>query len=274
MMNGLFQDNRFLKFFKCRRICLILISTFICLFILNSCDLPTAPGPQPKTLIETDFETQLNIFGVLRADSVAGSSFIHVERAVTTSQMYTGEGVIDTTATVLVTDSLSGEVFRFEPIEDSLHAGYYYNAGFTAIAGRCYFLEVSSGDLPTLTGVTAVPTRPQVAENSLILNDEELRFTLRLTADTDQYICYLLAADNYVQKQILNHGGATATITFSLTELGAAPVGLMIVGYDSNLMVYSNSTPSFIPQTYHEIVSTVENGYGCFGSLAVTTLKF
>ncbi len=254
------------------RFFLILISASWFLSALKTCDLPTTPGPQPTTLIDTEFEPGLNIFGVLRADSVSGSSFIHVERAVTTEQMYVGEGVIDTAAVVLVTDSLTGEEYLFEAIDDSLHAGYYYNADFQPVCGHRYLLEVRSGDLPILTATTTVPNRPQIVPNSLILNANELSFKLIITSDIAQYICYLLADDNYIEKQILNSGAQTAAVSFNLAVLGAAPVGLIIVGYDENLKAYTNSTPSFIPQTYHEMVNTVTNGYGCFGSLAVTVI--
>ncbi|MDO9548201.1 MAG: DUF4249 family protein [Candidatus Marinimicrobia bacterium] len=252
----------------------ILISTCWHLSALKTCDLPTDPGPMPKKLINTEFEPGLNVFGVLRADSVRGSSFIHVEKALTTQQMYEEADIFDTTVTVQVMDSLSGEVFLFEMIEDTTHRGYYYNSVFQPETGHYYTLEVQSNNLPMLTGRTIVPTKPSIIQNSLLISETKIRFDLQLTADTYQYNCYLFFGDSYLEKQISNNGDGATTIVFNISGDDEAVTGLVIIGYDRNLTEYLNSSPSFIPQTFHEMVNTVENGYGCFGSLAMTTVLF
>jgi hypothetical protein len=272
MMKRYFIGKQFSKATSWLRIGLILMAVLGGLTGLKTCDLPTAPGPQPTTLIETEFEPGLNIFGVLRADSISGSSFFHVERAATTADMYAGKNVFDTTATVILTDLQTAETFSFTTVDDSMRIGYYYNADFQAVPGHHYAVTVQSDDLPVLTGTTIVPTRPQILTNSLNVNGDELSFGLKLTSDTYEYVCYLFTGSEYVQQEFLNNGGDSTIITFNLDGLSAAPTALVIVGYDNNLMEYANSTPSFIPQTYHEMVNTVENGYGCFGSLAATII--
>jgi len=251
----------------------LLFYSAVYLLMLNQCDLPTSPGPQPRSMIDVKFEPGLNIFGVLRADSISGSSFIHVERAATTAELYAAENIFDTTAMVLLTDVLTGNTYRFATIDDSQHIGYYYNADFQAIAGRRYTLSVQSTDLPVLTGATSVPIQPQIVDNSLRREGNELRFDLHLNADTYQYLCYLISDANYLEQQFLNKGGIQTSVVFDLRQLASSPTAIVIIAYDYNLTQYSNSTPSFIPQTYHEMINTVENGYGCFGSLAVTTIK-
>lgn len=272
-MRSYFIGKQFVKTASWFRIGLISMVVLGGLSGLKTCDLPTTPGPQPTTLIETEFEPGLNIFGVLRADSISGSSFFHVERAATTADMYAGENVFDTTATVILTDILTEEIFYFTTIDDSTRIGYYYNADFQAVVGHHYTVTVQSDDLPVLTGTTIVPTRPQILTNSLNVNGDELSFGLELTSDTYEYICYLFAGSEYIQQEFMNDGSDSTIITFNLDGLSTAPTALVIVGYDNNLMKYTNSTPSFIPQTYHEMINTVENGYGCFGSLAATTIK-
>ncbi len=66
----------------------ITFAIFIVVLIGAACDLPTEPGPQPSTIIETDFEPGLNILGVLRLDDSTGTSFIHIEQACRTEEIY------------------------------------------------------------------------------------------------------------------------------------------------------------------------------------------
>ncbi len=251
---------------------LFLISVYGCLSVLNSCDLPTDPGPLPRTLIETEYQPKLNVFGVLRADGVKGSSFIHVQKTLATEEMYEGGEIFDSTAVVQVSDLETGTDFRFEMIEDTTHRGYYYNAEFMPECGHRYRLEVCSDILPTLTAETVVPVQPEIVSQSLKVTTTELRFRLQTTMDTDQYCCVLFSGEAYTGKEIVNENGGEIPVVFDLSGMSAAPTRLVISGFDHNLTAYRNSTPLFIPQTYHEMVLSVENGFGCFGSLAVTEI--
>ena len=59
----------------------ILLGSIVIVFMGTACDLWHEPGPMPSTIIETEFEPGLNIFGVLRQDGEPGSSYIYIERA-------------------------------------------------------------------------------------------------------------------------------------------------------------------------------------------------
>lgn len=236
---------------------------------VNTCDLPTQPGPMPKEIIDTKFEPGLNVFGVLRADDIPGSSFIHVERAVTTAEMYEGVDIYITDAWVQLTDSLTGFESVFISSPDTTEEGYYFNSSFNPQSGQRYFLEITSGDFPILRGETTIPVKPALVSESLAVTDKAVQFELRLTSDTYQYNIYLFFDEYYLEKQVSNESDGTRFVEFDFSNGTKPPTGLKIIGYDRNLAVYLNSSPSFIPQTFHETVRTVENGYGCFGSLAV-----
>jgi len=253
-------------------ILLILMSSCLYLSMLETCDLPTDPGPMPKNLINVTFEPGLNVFGVLRADGDSGSSFIHVEKALTSEQMYEEADIFDTTATVQITDSLTGDVFLFKAIGDTTYRGYYFNDEFIPESGRHYSLEIRSETLPTLTAVTTVPVRPELISNTLTITKNQAAFQLQAAVGVYQYNCYLFFGEDYLEKQVSNSGAGIKTITIDIADKNSSPTGLVIIGYDRNLTAYLNSSPSFIPQTFHEMVNTVENGYGCFGSLAVTVI--
>jgi hypothetical protein len=55
---------------------------------------------------------------------------------------------------------------------------------------------------------------------------------------------------------------------------GTSGVVLEIYAYDENMAVYSTSfNTSFNFNRYRPSISTVENGYGCFGSVNKTTVR-
>ncbi|MBU4446473.1 DUF4249 domain-containing protein [bacterium] len=253
--------------------CSILLIMVLGLAGVSTCDLPTQPGPMPKKIIDTEFEPGLNVFGVLRADDIPGSSFIHVEKAVTTEEMYEGVDIFITDAWVQLTDSLTGFESVFISSPDTTEEGYYFNSGFNPQPGQHYFLEIISGDFPVLKGETTVPVKPALVPQSLSVTDKTVQFELLLTSDTYQYNIYLFFDGYYLEKQLSNESDGARFIRFDFSNRTEQPTGLVIIGYDRNLSVYLNSSPSFIPQTYHETVRTVENGYGCFGSLAVTLVS-
>ncbi len=226
----------------------------------------------PKKIIDTKFEPGLNVFGVLRADDIPGSSFIHVEKAVTTEEMYEGVDIFITDAWIQLTDSLTGFESVFISSPDTTEEGYYFNNGFNPQPGHHYLLEILSGDFPALRGETTIPVKPALVPQSLSATDKTVQFELQLTSDTYQYNIYLFFDEYYLEKQISNESEGVRCIRFDFSNGTEQPTGLRIIGYDRNLAVYLNSSPSFIPQTFHEIVNTVENGYGCFGSLAVTEI--
>jgi len=206
----------------------LVILTIVMMFLwIGSCDLPHRPGPMPEDIIDTEFEPGLNVFGILRADNSPGTSFIHVERAVTTEEMYENEEILFiTSAIVQITDTITSQMTIFSPSPDTIEKGYYFNSTFSPHPGHHYKLEIAAGDLPVLKGETTIPMKPAIVPQSLSISDKKVRFDL----------------------------------------------AIKIIGYDKNLTEYLNSSPSFLPQAFHETVRTVEDGYGCFGSLSVTLI--
>ncbi len=249
------------------------ILTIVMMFLwIGSCDLPHRPGPMPEDIIDTEFEPGLNVFGILRADNSPGTSFIHVERAVTTEEMYENEEIFITSAFVQISDTITSQMTIFSPSPDTIEKGYYFNSTFSPQPGHHYELEIAADDLPVLKGETTVPVKPAIVPQSLSITDQKVRFDLVLTTDTYQYNIYLFFGDNYLEKQLPNYQTGSKKVEFNIADKSSLPTGIVIIGYDKNLTEYLNSSPSFLPQTFHETVRTVEDGYGCFGSLSVTLI--
>jgi len=255
------------------------ISTLFLLSIyLWTCVLPTEPGPMPKDLIETEYIESLNVFGILRADGTPGSSFVHVQRTMTTEEIYSFEtdpGVYD--ARVMIYDSTDQAEYRFEHSTIPGQEGYYRNQSLIPHPRSHYSVSIEADSLPTLSGTTLIPPAPQIKDGSLNQSDGETHFTLLLDPDSYQYEIHFLTLsgglENSSLQTIAGNIAGEQTVSHRWVDGEEAPAMVVIIAQDLNLTRYRNASSSIIPNTYHEDPSTVTGGFGCFGSLAVTILE-
>lgn len=83
VLKTLHSINRQLFCYNCGLASYVLICSAV-MFFMISCDLPLDPGPQPTTIIETEFVPGLNVLGILRTET--GQSYVRVERAYLTEE--------------------------------------------------------------------------------------------------------------------------------------------------------------------------------------------
>lgn len=239
-------------------------------FKYMSCDLPHQPGPMPNTLIQTELEVGLNIFGVLRADDQSGTSFIYVEKAVTTEEMYGDVEVCINDASVSVQEMHTTDQDTFSLSPDTSWVGYYINPEFIPAPGEHYCLSVTAPDFPELTAETTIPNKPTI--DSLSIGENAISFDILPTSDTYLYKAFLSFSNDDIGKEIINDQSDQIPVKFEFSSDLGNPIAIRIIGYDQNLAEYLEASLSFLPQSFQETVRTVENGYGCFGSLAVTLI--
>jgi len=240
------------------------------IIIVIGCDLPHQPGPMPRDLIETKFEPGLNIFCVLRADDIPGSSFCLVEKALTTQEMYEDTNYVVSDASILINDPETNRLFAFTPEIDSMRGRIFTNLNFVPTAGRTYQITVSAPGFADVTAETVVPSRPEIDPASQRLQANKLEFDLLARADVYLYEIALIFFSQRITLEKPVHTDEVIHVKIDFAAELGPPLFLGIYAYDANLAEYLSASPSLIPQTYHEIPSTVEDGYGCLGSLAVT----
>jgi len=250
---------------------------FIVVLIGAACDLPTEPGPQPTPIIKTDFEPGLNILGVLRLDDSTGTSFIHIEQACRTEEIYDEDFplIIEDAETVVqkVTDK-TAYPFIFEA--DTLQLYTYTHPGFIPAAGEQYALTITTHthpELPTLTDTTVVPTMPSIDTTTLIISENTLSFDLLTTADTYLYDIYLISPSDSLYYRFANQGEGLLPVAFNPTVGPGQTMTIHIYGYDANLAEYLTAVTTIKYQTYLETVTTVTGGYGVFGSVSVLKME-
>jgi len=251
------------------------ILLLVSLVLFSGCDLPHQPGPMPTEIVETEFEPGLNILGVLRADDKAGASYISVNRALTTEEIYSDS--IDNFSPdldfVKVSPIDSSEEYLFSEAQDSTAQGTYRDSTLTVLAGETYELEIRAAGFPTLTGETIIPMKPLLMDNTLLMEPGKLSFTFRNDASAFEYKLYIIFSKTALEKVIQPGDQTTIDVVWVFDSEKGLPQYLMLSALDENLTRYGNSPISFIPNTYHQDGSTVSGGYGCFGSVAITMIE-
>jgi len=245
------------------------------LVIIFSCDLPHQPGPMPTEIVATDFEPGLNVFGVLRADGVRGTSFININRALTTEEIYsdTIHNFSPEVDYVKVSSLSAGSEYQFIRVEDTSDWGNYQDTTLNVVAGETYDLEISAPGFPTLSGHTLIPNQPLLLANSLQVETDKISFEIDHHVSAYEYKLYLIFADTILDKVVKPDIGNMIPIDWTFDEELGAPMFLMLSALDENLTLFGNSPISFLPNTYHPDGSTVDGGYGCFGSVAITLIN-
>lgn len=226
----------------------------------------------PTEIIETEFEPGLNVFGVLRSDGVAGSSFIRVEKAFdpVEEEFYETYSAEMRNAEVNVTETDSLRTYDFLFSEDTLRGNLFFNHHFVPRSGESYSLEVRADGFPRLTGSTTIPRQPQTENRSVLAGTFE--FDLLMTQDTGMYEVYLFLDDgNILNQRVINDGETQKVVTLKMPSAGS-PLFLNIYGYDHNLTEYISAAVTLRWNAYQKTVATVEGGYGAFGSVSVTSV--
>ena len=245
------------------------------LMIFIGCDWISPPGPQPSGLEDYEYEAKLNVFSVLRPASDEGISlsYVHVEYAYPTANIPDEIAIED--AEVMVYRMIGGVAvdsvrFLYAQPDSVFDSHVYRNGAFDPESGGVYCLACRKAGFPTLTGTTMMPETPEVVDASVRLDDNRLRFSIRRDPSAVVYDVYSRI------------GGIESTVRVRRPEEGDIPVDIafhrenqargtvVIYAYDALLSEYIAYNISIKPNTYRKGYSTVENGYGCFGSLNLT----
>jgi hypothetical protein len=242
-----------------------------------TCSLPHEPGPQPSTIVETEFDSALNVFGVLRLDGEANSSFFYLERTYQYQELDTISWdasfiPIVTDATVLVRGMFDTMTYEFTHELDNLRGEIYTNEDFIPAAGETYALTITHPGFSTITDTTTVPIVPILDADSVIVWGDMVYFQQRTTADVYLYDIFLLSSEDSLQYRFPNRDGATIPIAFQSTAPPGESMDIQVYGYDANLAEYLTTTITLKPQTYNETITTVTGGYGVFGSVSVAAV--
>ena len=257
------------------RIFYLLILSTIILF-LNGCENPiTSYGPQPNYIGDHQHEPQLNILGILRPDTEYGLplSFIHIEGIFSVLAEYPDTFDISDAKVILYQykndqfiDSVDCKYSNFE----SQHFDFEYRPeNFYPVAGHTYGLSCKKEGYPELSSQTTVPLEPQIIETSIRVSESKLIFSILQDSLAALYDIYFHIGQKQYYTRIIKAEQNNLDVEINFDRGTETEGALVIYAYDQNLSKYLTSSVIIKPNTYQEPQSTVQNGYGSFGSLNI-----
>jgi len=233
----------------------------------------TAPGPQPSYIDEKiEHEPRFSVFGVLRPDSTdmgLALSFIKLESSFPMDDYPDSNLVTDASVLLFrMQDGVAVDSYQFEYTDMGGFADTLFrHSGFFPKGGESYQLVCEKTGYPDLEAETFVPRPPMLVSGSLAVSSGQVRFEVLRAEDAGLYEAVLLGEGYYQSERFTRPETGNIPISITLAESGGTPSLLLLYAYDMNLANYLSANISIKPNIYQSDFSTVENGYGCFGSL-------
>ncbi len=245
---------------------------FVVLLLLTSCENPfTGPGPQPNRITDDPYVAKLNVLGVLRPDSTAQypMSFIAVEQTQPFVAPSDSDVVADADVWVTRRSTAGEETLLFTAaVWDSAFGRIdYRNPAFQPVPGERYTLTCRRDGFPELTSETVMPFVPEIYEASIQIEGDRFSFSIERDSLAALYDAYLLIDDELHHQRIRRPDEGDTEIVFPVEIHTISESVLIIYAYDLKLSEYLLFNINVKLNTYRSDYSTVENGYGCFGSL-------
>ncbi len=251
----------------------------IAFFVLfNSCEKAAewylGFNKQPDFFDGEEYTKAINVFGVIRPNLVEEEqqSFVRVEKTVSSKEIEFSDSLSLKEASVWVSfddgTSLKSLNFNYEKLEDGYVDGLFKTDGLQVSAGQTFTLECSYDGYDTVFASTVVPNQPIVLGASIKENQLELEIEEDETAHLYEIVYCSVSLGYHTPVDGKNK------ITIELDSAFPSQGEVYIYAYDKNLADYfSDVTSSIINlNSFRAPYTTVDGGFGCFGSLNYTKL--
>jgi len=254
---------------------MLIISVGFVLLGFFQCDkLFTDFGPQPILDDKNSYQPMLNVFGILRPDEQNGMpmSFVHLEESYS---VYTSPDTLlipDASVKIFTmengtaTDSVA---FEFTSYNQLFETQSYRHQTFIPQPGSTYQVVCKKEGYPELTSRTTMPQLPRVLNLTTHLNEKRVTFSIVHDSLVGLYDCYLEVGEKVYTKPVRRSDEGNTDVQFQVDDFDDNDGALFIYAYDTKLSEYKTYNITIKPNSYRTDYSTVENGFGCFGSLNI-----
>lgn len=234
-------------------------------FLVSSCEkmfeayvgLPMQPDN-----INSVYQPGLNVFGLLKAGPILDTSthFFEVQYII---------HVFDTSDISIYDADISLQHANTSYNLTHFGDGRYFNEELAPMPGQewnytCVY------DTFEVTSTTIIPNTPVVKESTIVIKNASLAFSIDYDASAYMYDVYYIDEYSYASKRIVpaNAGEIEVQLDIEYNESSAIHL-LYVIAYDQKYEQYiSTSNIFFKPNAFRPRFTTVDGGYGCFGSLS------
>jgi hypothetical protein len=229
-------------------------------------------GPQPRFIGNEEYIPGLNILGIIRPDSLDSKSlsYILVEKVIpAVSNVPDSFNVIDARVMVYrIMDDIAVDSFEFYYDTTQLFPSIYRPQNLQPRAGDTYYVRCTREGLPEVTATTTVPDVPVIENDNVVISENSIRFTIVSHPSAAMYDVVLLSGSYFNSARLLQSTDGNTPVEISYSGNLGPDSWILIYAYDTNLSDYLTSPNIFIkPNTYRPFFTTVNGGYGCFGSM-------
>lgn len=229
-------------------------------------------GPQPNFIVEDNSEPALSVFGVIRPDSVQGKgmSFVLVEKIMNAINQTPDSFQISDANVMVYTleNEIAVDSFLFSFDTASSFPALYRADSFSPIGGQTVKIVCEREGFPQVTAQTTIPQVPKLY-GDIVVNKNSITFSIADDPLAELYDVFLLTNGTMLafERMVKQEAGSTSV---KLSFFGSLPTdaSVLIYAYDTNLAQYVTSPNVFFkPNTYRPPYSSVDGGFGCFGSM-------
>jgi len=251
------------------------LQIILLLILLTACENPiTGLGPRPSYIDKHKHKPMLNVFGVLRPDVRNGMpmSYVHLEQAWAYSYFPDTTRVTDASvklfeyegSTIVNTIALS-----YTNFDSAFPTSEYRHPDFYPIAGHTYGISCFKQGYPELTSRTTVPSVPKIVDDAIQVNPNNISFSIMRDSLAALYDVYLIIGQQAYADRIQQPEAGDIAVKLAI-EAASESAGLLIIyAYDLQLSEYITYNVIIKTNSYRSDYSTVDNGFGCFGSLNI-----
>jgi hypothetical protein len=251
----------------------ILYVCFCLLLIVNCSSLnPVTPGPQPHYLEDVKHDPMLNVFGILRPDSLGfvPLSYVHLEFSFPTDNIPDSIIIPDAQVKIFKVDgtrTVDSCYFDYTdlglfPTQEYRHASFFPQKG-------TYRLICQKEGFPVLSAETTVPNVPVIQEETIQRQGNSFSFQIMRDEQAGLYEVVLEGRNRLIKDRFLRPNSGDVPISLSLDGVPKEVFQLTIYAFDLNLSEYLTYNLSIKPDIYQKDFSTVQNGFGCFGAMNI-----
>ena len=234
-------------------------------FLLCSCEkvFETYVGlPLQPTNINSVYVPGLNVFGVLKAGAIIDTLNHYFE-------VHYIPHVFDTMSSFIINDAdvtLQNDFNTY--ILNNVEDGLYFNLDIVPIPGgewnyTCVY------DTFEVTSLTIIPNMPVVDKSIIEISDGSIKFSIDYDASAFMYDVYYIDENSFITKRIVPEYANDIEVLLDIEYNESSAMNLLyVIAYDQKYEQYvTTSNIFFKPNAFRPRFTTVDGGYGCFGSL-------
>jgi hypothetical protein len=141
-------------------------------------------------------------------------------------------------------------------------------------AGQTFSIKCFKEGFPEVIAQTTVPQVPSIFMDEVRVVGNRIEFSIVADTSAALYDVYLFSGEFVNTTRLLQNENDMVHVSLSFEGVLDTQAYIAIYAYDVNLSSFLTAPNIFIkPNTYRPPFSTVNGGYGCFGSLNLLIWK-